>query len=330
MTILGVDTSNHNHPNGAAINWQAVAASGHAFAILKATEGIGFIDRYLNSDRAAAHAAGLLVGLYHFARAGDPVAQARYFLSVVGPLAVGEFVVLDDEDPAITPAWVQTWCDTVYAATTVKPLVYINQSVQNTQNWAGVVADNDGEWLAKYDGTLTQPSGGPWGAPAMKQYSDAGSVAGIAGGVDLDVFYGDVSQLAAYGLHNPTPTPPAPIPEDPLVKNLILGRDTTAAATGIWVGDGVVRRHVADDAELSGLVYWIGQKGGDTKVYEFADLRVLGEPLQSDVAALSAEVGAVQTPTIDEAKLAAALLSDPQSVDRLGAAIAAHLQLGSK
>jgi hypothetical protein len=37
----------------------------------------------------------------------------------------------------------------------------------------------------------------------------------------------------------------------------------------------------------------------------------------------------VTAPVIDEAKLAAALLSDPASVDRLGAAIAAHLKLAS-
>lgn len=201
MSILGVDTSNHNHSGGARIDFAAVKASGRAFVVLKASEGIGFKDPYLDSDRAAAHAAGLIVLLYHFARGNDPAAEAAWFLKCVGALQVGEGVVCDDEVVGVTPAWVKAWNDAIFVATTVKPLDYMNRSTQNSQDWSAVVADNDGEWLAQYDGNpAVIPTGGAWGSPAMKQYSDAGTVAGIVGAVDLDVFYGTADQLAKYGL----------------------------------------------------------------------------------------------------------------------------------
>lgn len=63
--------------------------------------------------------------------------------------------------------------------------------------------------------------------------------------------------------------------EDPRVKNLILAN--AADDSGIWVGDGLTRRHVEDVNELEGLQYWIARKGGDPTVVEgWADLRVLG------------------------------------------------------
>lgn len=68
-----------------------------------------------------------------------------------------------------------------------------------------------------------------------------------------------------------TPT----IAEDPTVKNLILAREK--GGTSVWVGDGITRRHVADSTELAGLTFWIGQRGGDSALHEFADLRVLGQ-----------------------------------------------------
>jgi GH25 family lysozyme M1 (1,4-beta-N-acetylmuramidase) len=206
--ILGVDLS---HFQGRP-DFAAIAASGRRFVVLKATEGTSYVDPMFAADRAAAHAAGLIVGCYHFARGGSPAGEASFFLRVVGQLAVGEFVVLDDEVPNVDPAWVQAWCRPIAAATTVHPLVYMNQSTENTGNWAPVIADNDGLWLARYDSNLAQPSGGPWGAPAMKQYTSSGTVAGIAGPVDLDVFFGTDQQLLAFGLHGAQPTPPPPPP----------------------------------------------------------------------------------------------------------------------
>ena len=79
MTILGLDASHWNLPN-----WSALAAAGHKYAFLKATEGTIWVDlRYQAHDRDAQDA-GLVTGPYHYFRAafaGAP--QAEHFWATV-------------------------------------------------------------------------------------------------------------------------------------------------------------------------------------------------------------------------------------------------------
>ena len=55
--------------------------AGKRFAFIKATHGHDFVDPMFLTNRAGAHANGLLVGAYHFARPdpskGDAVEEAR-------------------------------------------------------------------------------------------------------------------------------------------------------------------------------------------------------------------------------------------------------------
>jgi hypothetical protein len=63
--------------------------------------------------------------------------------------------------------------------------------------------------------------------------------------------------------------------EDLPMRNLILAE--AEDGSGVWVGDGMTRRHVEDERELDGLKFWIARKGGDSTVYPgWEDLRVLG------------------------------------------------------
>ncbi|WNM42202.1 GH25 family lysozyme [Micromonospora halotolerans] len=80
-TIRGIDVSSHDHNLG-PIDWPAVAAGGAKFAYVKATEGHTYRNPYFAEDYAAAKAAGLLVGAYHFARPDgrDPVTEANFFI----------------------------------------------------------------------------------------------------------------------------------------------------------------------------------------------------------------------------------------------------------
>jgi GH25 family lysozyme M1 (1,4-beta-N-acetylmuramidase) len=202
--IPGVDVSHHQ----GAIDWPAVAASGWAFAVIKATEGTGYVDPALAANRAGARAAGLVVGLYHFARAGDPVAEANYFASTVGALSAGEFIALDWEVQAANPvAWCKAWLDRATACLGPRPLIYLNQSTMASYDWAPVAADS-GLWEAKYDGSPSAPVTAHWAFAAMKQYGSTGSVPGIGGPCDVDEFYGTAAQLRAYGAAGIAPTPP--------------------------------------------------------------------------------------------------------------------------
>ena len=48
---------------------------------IKATQGTGYVNPNCNQDYAAAKGAGKLLGLYHYAGGGDPVAEADYFIN---------------------------------------------------------------------------------------------------------------------------------------------------------------------------------------------------------------------------------------------------------
>ena len=119
VPIAGPDVSNWNHPNGACIDWQKVAAGDTAtrtpprgFAFIKATEGTTYTNPYLKScgghltqgDWSATRAAGMAHAAYHFARPSlplsDAVDEAQFFVSVIGdqlqqgtlaPVLIGTF-----------------------------------------------------------------------------------------------------------------------------------------------------------------------------------------------------------------------------------------------
>ena len=97
----GVDLSHWNAVNDA----RAMRASGVTFAICKATDGPSGADATFAPKVAQLRAAGIVVGAYHFARAGDPVAQARHFAAVAGAagcLTSGALQpALDMEDAAV-------------------------------------------------------------------------------------------------------------------------------------------------------------------------------------------------------------------------------------
>jgi GH25 family lysozyme M1 (1,4-beta-N-acetylmuramidase) len=194
--ILGCDVS---HWQGAP-DFTAVRASGREFVVLKATEGASGVDPECAASRSRAHAAGLVVGLYHYARAGDPAAEADRFCRTVGEPAGDEFPCLDWEVPGDPVGWCRAWLATVRGRLGRAPLLYLNQSLRDGHDWTAVVAGGSPLWLARYDGSPEPVPAGRWPRLAMKQYSRTGSVPGIAGHVDLDVFYGDVGELRMLGL----------------------------------------------------------------------------------------------------------------------------------
>lgn len=78
--LRGIDVSHHQH----AIDWAKVAADDVAFAYLKATEGGDYRDDAFAGNWRAARAAGLAVGAYHFFTFCRPGAeQADNFLATV-------------------------------------------------------------------------------------------------------------------------------------------------------------------------------------------------------------------------------------------------------
>lgn len=267
MTLLGIDVS---HWQG-AVNFAAVKRAGYSFAILKATDGV-LSDPTFAANRALARAAGLTVGAYHFAEGGDPNAEADNFCRTVGSLTVGELAVLDWETKAGNPPlWCKTWLDRVASKLGARPLIYMNQTTLAGFDWRPVVAGNYGLWLAKYDGNQTQPAGGAWPVVAMKQFTSSGTVNGINGQCDLDVFFGDAAALARYG-KQPPPTP-TPLPGD-----TVTPQDIQAIATAVAT---MVRQDTFTITE------------GPNKGQKIADQTALRDTYQA-VAAMRAELDAIK------------------------------------
>lgn len=204
------------------IDWSKVPSP---IAIIKVSDGSGYLDPKANHNYYGAKGAGKAVGMYHFAEWGDATAEATEFIKAVSPLEDADVLILDVEAiKAPNPVdWVNIWANHVHAQTTVWPLVYMNLSTLNAYNWSPILT-NCGLWLADWAVSPhdTIPTDHVY---VMQQYSDNGSVPGIQGRVDLDAWFGTVDQFKSYGYKaqpvpapapTPEPTPPA-VPETPPV-----------------------------------------------------------------------------------------------------------------
>lgn len=183
------------------------------FVIIKATDGVAFVDPQFIRNRDEARKVGLLIGYYHFAEPNDnpPEAEADWFCKNISCLP-GEIACLDFEINYPDPVtWCRNFLDKVKSNMGFKPLVYLNQALIKKYDWSPIINAGYGLWLAQYDynpdGT---PVPTPWNTVAIRQYSNKGNVAGITP-LDLDVFYGDENQFKLYG----NPPPPILEPQPP-------------------------------------------------------------------------------------------------------------------
>lgn len=228
MPLYGVDCSRHQ----GTVDWNLVKASGASFAIIKATDGTDY--KYVGWYRQTIprlKASGLIPGAYHWLRAGpngeyrDPAGQARYFLSVIGD-PTGMLCALDVElernssGQVISKPYVNS--ARIFAAewdhlTRGHPLLiytgewYWNDTIGNPHG-----ADLGPLWHSEYEKTQAEINDGPeldtyggWPHCAMWQYTSDGSVPGVAGRVDLNLFHGSAADLLALaGASAPPPIPP--------------------------------------------------------------------------------------------------------------------------
>jgi GH25 family lysozyme M1 (1,4-beta-N-acetylmuramidase) len=182
------------------IDWAKVKAAGKTFVFAKATEGIGFEDARYDANRAGAMAQGLKFGAYHFARPGsnNPVTEADWFVNTARLQHGMLRPVLDIEltgglgTSALT-TWVKAWLQRVYQRLGVKPMIYTNASFwRNAMGDSRWFADNGYSmlWIASWGTSNPSVPASNWGSRSWTfwQYTSGGSVPGISGRVDLNVF----------------------------------------------------------------------------------------------------------------------------------------------
>jgi GH25 family lysozyme M1 (1,4-beta-N-acetylmuramidase) len=204
-TTKAIDVSRHQ----GTIDWKRVKAAGYQIALVKMTGGDDglYTDSKAYANYKGAKAAGLAVGMYHFAGKNSAIAEADKFIGACSPIAENDVLVLDWEwgKPSSTAdQWCADFINRVKSKLKVTPMIYMNTSSENYISWTKTRATNAGLWVADYRSAYKPPNKPPikhWPFFFIHQYSSSGSVPGISGNVDLNVVYGTVSTFNKYGYH---------------------------------------------------------------------------------------------------------------------------------
>ena len=196
-TVQGVDVSVYQ----STVNWASVKSAGNAFAFVRVSDGASTSDTQFASNWPGAKKAGLIRGAYQFFRASeDPTAQANLFVSkmnAAGGIGAGDLPPVldletaDGESNATVVSRALTWLSVMEQKTGIKPIVYTAAFMSAT---IGTSFSKYPLWVANYEVTCpTMPSG--WTAWQFWQDSSKGTVGGISGAVDTDIFNGDLATL---------------------------------------------------------------------------------------------------------------------------------------
>jgi lysozyme len=208
-----MDLSHHNEESrGHPIDYVAAAADGILGVIYKATQASAMQDKTYDANRAAAKAAGLLWGAYHFGGLGDGAAQADFFLATAKPdsktllaLDLEDYVVKKGSPPRIMPRdEAERFVLRIKEKTGRFPGVYTRRNLAD--NDLGITAASPlascWHWLSAY--TLTPRRPRAWPAWTLWQYTgdDTGpnephKVNGV-GVCDRNTFNGDETALRAF------------------------------------------------------------------------------------------------------------------------------------
>ncbi|MGE5626666.1 MAG: GH25 family lysozyme [Solirubrobacterales bacterium] len=167
------------------VNFDYVKNAGYEVVYIKATEGLSYINPYLNSSYKGANAAGLKIGFYHFLRANDPIAEAQHFLQAVSNLEAKCKYSIDCEttegqSTAQISTRVRRFADYLISQGK-EPCLYTGEAFYK-ESLDSTVKDLP-LWVAHYG--VSAPGIAGW---VGFQYSDSGSVSGVNNKVDLDTF----------------------------------------------------------------------------------------------------------------------------------------------
>lgn len=189
--VRGIDVSNHN----GKVNYDKVAAAGYSFVFVKASEGATFRDNSFKRNCTKASAAGLKVGAYHFFRKDrDGRKQATNFLEAVRTVHIDMPLVIDVEDSgnnnSVPDSEVKERLRDMVdylKAQGYKVMFYTNGD--GLKNYYKHRYDDDLLWLCSF----SHPDSIIGKGHTFQQYSWWGTVDGVNGNVDLNVFIGSPS-----------------------------------------------------------------------------------------------------------------------------------------
>lgn len=199
--VHGIDVSYYQ----GTIDWNKVAAEGHKFAFIRVSDGLNYIDSKFAQNWSGAKNAGIIRGAYQFFRPNlDAVAQAQLLLDKMGPLEKGDLPpVIDVENngglaPADVAAQVGKWINHIESKLGVKPIIYTGyyfwkDNVKSTAFGSYLLWE---PWYHDYQDTSFCPTTpDPWTKWTFWQWTSSGTVSGISGDVDRNIFDGTLDDL---------------------------------------------------------------------------------------------------------------------------------------
>jgi lysozyme len=191
---IGIDVS-HWQGN---VDFSKVKAEGVDFVYIKSTDGLKGMDPLAVSHGQSAKAAGLKVGYYHFAEMNDPnvlvdaKAEATAFSKALSILPAYDILpVLDLETnksnltSELVREWVQTFVDTMkslgHNIILYSYAPFINQYFPKDHTFGYLPL-----WLAQYTTAEVPSIPNGWTHYTIWQYSNQGTVDGVAGYCDVN------------------------------------------------------------------------------------------------------------------------------------------------
>lgn len=185
--IVGIDISRNN----GQVDFDDVRADGVSFVFIKSSEGGSFRDKTFRHNVSRAHEAGLKVGAYHFFRKSvDGKRQAQNFLHAVEDMPLDLPLAIDVEDwnndKSVPDGLVVERLRSMVAhlhAKHQKVMVYTN--VHGYRKWIEKYFPSLELWICSFT-----PPEHMIMDHRLQQYSHWGTVDGVRGEVDLNVFNG--------------------------------------------------------------------------------------------------------------------------------------------
>lgn len=196
QSVPGIDVSRYQ----GEIDWQQVRQSGIEFAFIRvgyrsAKDGLLYEDEMARRNLKEAAAVGLKVGAYFFSQSVSPedaVEEAKFAINILKDYHLDLPLTYDwetvSENPRIQGMTRQTLTDCIQAfckeveAAGYDSMVYFNKDLSQTLLDVRKLSDTS-VWFAMYDTYPDAPC-----KPDYWQYTDQGTVPGIEGDVDLNLY----------------------------------------------------------------------------------------------------------------------------------------------
>ena len=185
--MRGIDVSMHN----GNVDYSKVKSSGIEVVIIKATEGVDYIDPYLERNYTNSKQNGLYTGFYHFmSEKTDPVRQAEDFFNSIKNKQYDVIPVLDIETNNNNRSSKEVTDRCLEFLNRFKALSGIDCVIYTGGYFGRDLLDDRIKsykaWIAHYG--VAEPMYTGFTEVVGHQYTETGAVNGISGNVDINNF----------------------------------------------------------------------------------------------------------------------------------------------